>query len=349
MDTSRNPGLLALIAGVGLGVLFALLGITQVMEPRIGFGLAVVSFIVGLLIYLFFMRGTTVAKTGYASLVMLLLVGLIIPFELIFQQQSQATQASTKYDQTLHQGAALFGQYCAPCHGYQGKGKIGPQLNGVGVGSPPVNKLTDDEVRRTISAGVPNSGDLSAAKAVMPAWLNSYGGPLTEEDITYLISLIRSSDPDYLKANKLPNTNGFSFVLGTLTNPTQIAQYHLDEASAGSAKPGADQFVDETGKKAVTIDAVDSPPGGQAYGWEVAGSTLPNMNISVGTTVTWANKSAGVPHNVYSGPSGKPDGKFKSDLIMPGGAPFTYTFTAAGDYPYYCALHPFMIGWITVK
>src|SRR5262249_54291721 len=155
---------------------------------------------------IFYMRGTAVSKTGFATLIAILLIGLIIPFMTINQQQAQADEAATNYDLKLHRGAALFGQYCAPCHGYQGQGKIGPQLNGTGAGVPPPNKLTDEELTRTISGGVPDPQAINTY--LMPAWLNTYGGPLTQDDISYLVALIRSSEPDHNKG--LPSTkNGF--------------------------------------------------------------------------------------------------------------------------------------------
>ena len=130
MNTGRNPGLLGLTAGVGLGVLFALLGFAGVFSIPVGLGLGVIGVFVGAFLYLFFMRGTTVARIGYASLLFTLTLGLIIPILIVTQQQAQATQQSQIYDLTLQRGAALFGQYCSSCHGFQGQGIAGPKLNG---------------------------------------------------------------------------------------------------------------------------------------------------------------------------------------------------------------------------
>lgn len=345
METNRNPGWIALVAGAGFGVLFGVLGFTGILDAQLGLGFGLICFLVGTLVYLFYARENAVTKTGYASLMLLLTTGLIIPFLLVNQQQQQVGIAATTYDTTLHRGAALFGQYCTPCHGYQGQGIIGPQLNN----NPVVNGLTDDDLTRIISAGVPFSTDPSTlSKLQMPAWSNAYGGPLTEEDISYLMAFIRSSNPAYLKQKNLPSTNGFSYVFASLTNATAIADFKTQAASAGSHKPPDAQFVDMSTKTAVTIDAIDNPPQGGTYGWEVQGAQVPNVILKVGTTVTFSNLSA-TPHNVYSGPANHPDGVFKSSILTQGGADFTYTFTKAGEYPYYCNLHPFMIGWITVK
>ena len=87
-----------------------------------------------------------------------------------------------------------------------------------------------------------------------------------------------------------------------------------------------------------------------------SGKTLdafsPNpINSHVGDNVTWTNRDT-IPHTVTSGINGRPDGTFDSSpnfnpLIAPGGT-FNHTFTQAGGFPYYCALHPNMIGTVIV-
>jgi len=71
------------------------------------------------------------------------------------------------------------------------------------------------------------------------------------------------------------------------------------------------------------------------------------MKINQGDTVSWYNSdSAG--HTVTSGtPSDGPDGKFDSSLFM-AGTTFSYTFDKEGIYPYFCMVHPWMVGEIVV-
>jgi plastocyanin len=76
------------------------------------------------------------------------------------------------------------------------------------------------------------------------------------------------------------------------------------------------------------------------------------VQVSVGATVTWTNDDS-QPHTVTSGQNAQPDGKFDSSpnfnpLIAPGQT-FSHTFTEAGQYPYYCALHPNMVGTVSVS
>src|SRR5215211_1267400 len=63
------------------------------------------------------------------------------------------------------------------------------------------------------------------------------------------------------------------------------------------------------------------------------------IQVSVGTTVTWTNNDS-QPHTVTSGSNGQPDNKFNSSpnftpLLNPGQT-FSFTFTEAGEYPYFC-------------
>jgi plastocyanin len=76
------------------------------------------------------------------------------------------------------------------------------------------------------------------------------------------------------------------------------------------------------------------------------------IQVSVGTTVTWTNDDS-QPHTVTSGSNAQPDNKFNSSpnftpLLNPGQT-FSFTFTQAGDYPYYCMLHPNMVGTVSVS
>ena len=75
------------------------------------------------------------------------------------------------------------------------------------------------------------------------------------------------------------------------------------------------------------------------------------LNVITGDTVMWTNNDSTI-HTVTSGTDGSPDGNFDSSS---GGATylaphqtFSHTFTEAGDYPYFCLLHPNMVGSVTV-
>jgi plastocyanin len=65
------------------------------------------------------------------------------------------------------------------------------------------------------------------------------------------------------------------------------------------------------------------------------------LEVNVGETVTWINDDS-VIHTATS-----TDGTFDSG-IMRNGQSFSYTFDTAGEYPYYCTLHPNMVGTVVV-
>jgi plastocyanin len=68
----------------------------------------------------------------------------------------------------------------------------------------------------------------------------------------------------------------------------------------------------------------------------------PMLAVKAGTTVTWTNADD-IPHTVVS-----KDGVFKSKVLDTGDK-FSFTFAKAGQFGYYCSLHPHMTGTIIVK
>jgi plastocyanin len=66
-----------------------------------------------------------------------------------------------------------------------------------------------------------------------------------------------------------------------------------------------------------------------------------SITVKVGDTVTWTNRDD-IPHVIVSA------GKFRSKALDTDNS-FSFTFTAAGDYPYFCSLHPHMTGTIKVE
>jgi plastocyanin len=64
--------------------------------------------------------------------------------------------------------------------------------------------------------------------------------------------------------------------------------------------------------------------------------------VAAGTTVTWTNDDDS-PHSVR-----EKDGKFKSAALDTDDK-FSQTFTAPGEYEYFCSIHPYMTGKVVVK
>lgn len=72
------------------------------------------------------------------------------------------------------------------------------------------------------------------------------------------------------------------------------------------------------------------------------------ITIAVGTTVVWSNDDTAA-HTVTSGnPTDGPSGMFDSS-ILPAGQTFEHRFDFVGTTEYYCQVHPWMIGKVTVE
>ncbi len=76
-----------------------------------------------------------------------------------------------------NQGAQLFDQNCAVCHGPEGQGRVGAAL------AKNFSSIRPDlAVKSTISNGI--------AGSPMPAWSQAKGGPLTEQEINHLTAFV---------------------------------------------------------------------------------------------------------------------------------------------------------------
>ncbi|WAH37296.1 multicopper oxidase domain-containing protein [Alicyclobacillus dauci] len=70
------------------------------------------------------------------------------------------------------------------------------------------------------------------------------------------------------------------------------------------------------------------------------------IQVMPGTTVTWKNDDL-MPHTVTSGSNNQPSGLFNSGDVDQGKT-FSYKFTKAGSYSYFCTYHPSMVGQVVV-
>jgi plastocyanin len=66
------------------------------------------------------------------------------------------------------------------------------------------------------------------------------------------------------------------------------------------------------------------------------------LTVPAGTTVTWTNRDD-IPHTVVS-----TDGAFKSK-VLDTDEKFSFTFSKAGTFPYFCSIHPKMTGKVVVQ
>ena len=94
----------------------------------------------------------------------------------------------------------------------------------------------------------------------------------------------------------------------------------------------------------VVADMAKAAPAPPAAAVAIGNFTFkaPVVTVKTGTTVTWTNGDD-IPHTVVS-----KDGVFKSKVLDTGDR-FSFTFAKAGQFGYFCSLHPHMTGTIIVK
>jgi plastocyanin len=71
--------------------------------------------------------------------------------------------------------------------------------------------------------------------------------------------------------------------------------------------------------------------------------TPAKLEIAAGTTVTWVNRDD-IPHTVVSN-----DHVLFKSKALDTDEKFSFSFTKAGKYPYFCSLHPKMTGEVIVR
>ena len=144
-------------------------------------------------------------------------------------------------------------------------------------------------------------------------------------------SSIAISAPHYASAQGVTGQGG-----GYATNATMMGASNATNATGASGGNTTNSVSIVSGASTLTTDAYSPNP----------------IQVSVGTTVTWTNNDS-QPHTVTSGSNGQPDNKFNSSpnfnpLLNPGQT-FSFTFTEEGNYPYFCTLHPNMVGTVIVS
>jgi len=99
-----------------------------------------------------------------------------------------------------------------------------------------------------------------------------------------------------------------------------------------------------------TTHTVDIPKGTSVPGCEESNACYSpaDITINAGDTVEWINVDTAA-HTVTGGsPADGPSGVFDSSLVM-ANANYAFTFDDAGSYDYFCMVHPWMVGSVTVN
>ena len=127
-------------------------------------------------------------------------------------------------------------------------------------------------------------------------------------------------------------------------------------AKAAAADAAAKAAAAEKAQVAAAASAgpqthiVETAMGSGAPGCETSNACyLPqDITINTGDTVKWDNVDTAA-HTVTGGsPADGPSGVFDSSLLM-AGLDYSFTFNDAGNYDYFCMVHPWMVGSVTVN
>ncbi len=108
-------------------------------------------------------------------------------------------------------------------------------------------------------------------------------------------------------------------------------------------------FARFAGASALVVALALTAPSASAAPPAAAAVTIGNftfapatLTVPAGATVTWANGDD-IPHTVAA-----VDKSFRSKVLDTGDR-YSFTFTKAGTYEYFCSIHPHMTGKIVVK
>ncbi|HKN80181.1 MAG TPA: cytochrome c [Actinomycetota bacterium] len=110
----------------------------------------------------------------------LLLLVLAFPLYRLTEDQRLDDALASENDAQIVAGRQLYALNCTSCHGERGQGVDAPALNSQEF----LQSVSDAQMHGIIAGGIPGSA--------MPAWLDEYGGPLTDQQIAAVVAYVRS-------------------------------------------------------------------------------------------------------------------------------------------------------------
>lgn len=142
-----------------------------------------------------------ISRNMITMLLLLLMTGVTTVYALVDGERAQAATHRQR-DESIERGTALFGQYCASCHGPLGEGVVGPALDRATYreGAPEDLAGAADIIRKAIARGragttVPSilvrADGAEVSRTAMPAWLVEEGGALTAQQVDDLVKFIQ--------------------------------------------------------------------------------------------------------------------------------------------------------------
>lgn len=146
---------------------------------------------------------------------------------------------------------------------------------------------------------------------------------------------------------------GRGMMMGPMTAQAQQTD-NITSSNVTSGLPTTNVTVNTTSPAAVVPT---SEPSATTTVSMAQGSQFPNnpefyipteVTVKPGQTVRWKNDDTAI-HTATSGRNVIPDGKFDTSLVPPGQSSKPIAMPdQPGQYPYFCTLHPWMTGTVTV-
>jgi plastocyanin len=111
-----------------------------------------------------------------------------------------------------------------------------------------------------------------------------------------------------------------------------------------SAAQANSQAASQATSQATGQAATQAAPAGRVVEVKVDNFSFSpqTITISPGTTVIWTNRDD-IPHTVVS------DDKVFKSKVLDTDEKFSFTFDKAGNFPYFCSIHPKMTGKVIVQ
>jgi plastocyanin len=138
-------------------------------------------------------------------------------------------------------------------------------------------------------------------------------------------------------------------LISVLTTVSILGMSPSETIAQGTNATNATGAANATGTAGGGGETTVVMPLGSSAATGGAGFEPAAITVSPGGTVIWDNQDNAL-HTATSGESPTPDGKFDSGLIGANQESKPVTMpTEPGEYKYFCTLHPFLVGTVTVQ
>ena len=157
--------------------------------------------------YRFLYVRSALAKLILSILAIMVAVAVVL-FQGVIEEQRMAAQTDNWDGRSVQNGAAIYANNCASCHGPDGKGLPGvaPALHSRYFFTQRLTDLgytgsLEDYVALTVAAGRPNNKNSQWAQ-MMPTWSSEYGGPFRGDQVRDVAKFVVNWEGDALTQTK---------------------------------------------------------------------------------------------------------------------------------------------------